>query len=157
MSILFEPMVIKGMELKNRFVRSATYDGHADHTGQVTDGQMKFFEELSRGGAGLIITGISHVHDSGQTSPIQNSVASDDCIPGLKKLSAAVHNLGAKIAIQLFHAGRESLEVKLFSENDIPWEEIAFRVINATLLQYFDDRRTGRFPFYVGSIAKPTG
>ena len=33
MSILFEPMVIKGMELKNRFVRSATYDGYADQKG----------------------------------------------------------------------------------------------------------------------------
>jgi len=108
MSILFEPMVIKGMELKNRFVRSATYDGHADHTGQVTARQIKFFEDLARGGAGLIITGISHVNDSGQISPVQNSMASDHCIPGLKKLSAAAHNLGAKIAIQLFHAGRES-------------------------------------------------
>ena len=50
MSILFEPMVIKGMELKNRFVRSATYDGYADHTGQVTDNQIQFFKDLARGG-----------------------------------------------------------------------------------------------------------
>jgi 2,4-dienoyl-CoA reductase-like NADH-dependent reductase (Old Yellow Enzyme family) len=107
MSILFEPMVIKGMGLKNRFVRSATYDGYADQTGQVTIDQIRFFEDLARGGVGLIVTGISHVHDSGQTSSIQNSVATDHCISGLKKLSSAVHNLGAKIAIQLFHAGRE--------------------------------------------------
>jgi len=104
---LFEPMVIKGMELKNRFVRSATYDGYADHKGRVTADQIRFFEELAAGGVGLIVTGIAYVHNSGQTSPIQNSVATDDCIPGLKKLSGAVHNLGAKIAIQLFHAGRE--------------------------------------------------
>ena len=58
-------------------------------------------------GAGLIVTGICYVHDSGQISPIQNSVASDDCIPGLRRLSSAVQALGAKIAIQLFHAGRE--------------------------------------------------
>ena len=107
MSILFEPMVIKGMELKNRFVRSATYDGYADQKGHVTDDQIRFFEDLARGGTGLIVTGICHVHDSGQISPIQNSVASDDCIPGLRRLSSAVHDLGAKIAIQLFHAGRE--------------------------------------------------
>ena len=42
MSILFEPMVIKRMELKNRFVRSATYDGYADHRGRVTDKQIQF-------------------------------------------------------------------------------------------------------------------
>ena len=61
----------------------------------------------------------------------------------------------ARLKDHNFHAGRESLEVKLFSENDIPWEEIAFRVINATLLKYYADRRTGRFPFFVGSIPNP--
>ena len=61
----------------------------------------------------------------------------------------------ARLKDNNFRAGRESLEVKLFSEEDIPWEDIAFRVINATLLKYFDDRRTGRFPFYMGNISKP--
>ncbi|MCF8128192.1 MAG: NADH:flavin oxidoreductase [Deltaproteobacteria bacterium] len=107
MSVLFEPMPLKGIELKNRFVRSATYDGYADQRGHVTDDQIAFFKDLARGGTGLIVTGICHVHPSGQTSPIQNSVATDDCIPGLRKLSSAVHQMGAKIAIQLFHAGRE--------------------------------------------------
>ncbi len=107
MSVLFEPMSLKGMELKNRFVRSATYDGYANQNGLVTDDQIAFFKELAKGGAGLIVTGICHVHPSGQTSPIQNSVATDDCIPGLRKLSSAVHQLGGKIAVQLFHAGRE--------------------------------------------------
>jgi len=58
----------------------------------------------------------------------------------------------ARLKDKRFGAGRESLEVKLFSQDDIPWEEIAFRVINATLLQYFADRPGGRFSFFVGSI-----
>ena len=61
----------------------------------------------------------------------------------------------ARLKDHNFHAGRESLEVKLFTESDIPWEEIAFRVIHATLMQYFEDRRAGRYPFFVGNIAKP--
>jgi len=60
----------------------------------------------------------------------------------------------ARLKDDNFHAGSESLEVRLFRENDIPWKEIAFRVINATLLKYFDDRRSGRFSFYMDSIAK---
>jgi ADP-ribose pyrophosphatase YjhB (NUDIX family) len=60
----------------------------------------------------------------------------------------------ARLQDNNFQAGRESLEVKLFSEKDIPWEEIAFPVISATLLQYYDDCRTGRFPFYTANIAK---
>jgi ADP-ribose pyrophosphatase YjhB (NUDIX family) len=60
----------------------------------------------------------------------------------------------ARLKDNNFHAGQESLEVKLFWESQIPWDEIAFRVINATLLQYYADRRTGRFSFFVGNITK---
>ena len=60
----------------------------------------------------------------------------------------------ARLIDKHFQAGSESLEVKLFSENDIPWQEIAFPVITATLLQYFNDRRSGRYPFYIGNITQ---
>lgn len=45
-----------------------------------------------------------------------------------------------------FAAGAESLEVKLFSEKDIPWQEIAFAVVKTTLKQYFEDRCQQYFP-----------
>jgi len=51
-----------------------------------------------------------------------------------------------------FAAGKESLEVKLFTEAEVPWEQIAFRVISATLKNYFRDRRLGSFPFSIGDI-----
>ena len=47
MSILFETMNIKGMTLRNRFVRSATYDGCAERSGQVSEKQMKLFTDLA--------------------------------------------------------------------------------------------------------------
>jgi len=108
MSILFEPMKIKTMELRNRFVRSATHDGCADETGHVSDKQVKLFEELADGGVGLIVTGLAYVHSSGQLSPVQNSVADDDCVPGLQRLAAAVHDRGGAIAVQLVHTGSEA-------------------------------------------------
>jgi len=111
MTILFEPVKIKSMELRNRFVRSATYDGCADRTGNVTDQQVRLFEKLAHGGVGLIITGIAYVHPCGQISPAQNSIANDDCIPGFERIIDAVHKRGAKIAVQLFHAGRERARV----------------------------------------------
>ena len=107
MSILFEPVKIKNMALRNRFVRSATYDGCADSNGNVSEKQIKIFSKLASGGVGLIITGITCVHSSGQISSFQNSIASDDSIPSFKLLTSTAHNLGAKIAVQLFHAGRE--------------------------------------------------
>jgi len=106
-SILFEPIKIKNMDLRNRFVRSATYDGCADK-GYVTEKQMNLYTTLAEGGVGLIITGITVVHPSGQISKFQNSISSDESITGFKRLTSAVHDQGAKIAVQLFHAGREA-------------------------------------------------
>lgn len=51
-----------------------------------------------------------------------------------------------------FGAGTESLDVTLFDERDIPWDEIAFRSIDLTLRHYFADRRSGQYSFHVGDI-----
>ncbi len=108
MSILFEPVSIKNMFLNNRFVRSATYEGLAVN-GHVTEQQIKLYSDLADGGVGLIITGTAYVHPTGQASPLQNSVAADKFVDGYKKLTKAVHDRGTKIAIQLYHAGRDAI------------------------------------------------
>ena len=51
-----------------------------------------------------------------------------------------------------FRPGSESSDVRLFAEDEIPWDDIAFRVIQETLRQYFNDRPTGSYPFYEGEI-----
>ncbi len=56
-----------------------------------------------------------------------------------------------------FAPGDESLEVALFREAEIPWNEIAFRTIAMTLRHYFADQRTGSFGFHTGEIAPPAG
>ena len=111
MNLLFEPFSIKNLTLPNRFVRSATYDGMAEKNGRVSSIQIQMAEELARGGVGLIIWGITYVHPSGQISPVQNSLADDECIPGFRTLAETAHEHGAKIAVQLFHAGRETAKV----------------------------------------------
>jgi hypothetical protein len=60
----------------------------------------------------------------------------------------------ARLMDRNFRPGSESLEVRLFSEAEIPWDEIAFRVVAETLIQFFKDRQTGLFPFYIGNISK---
>ena len=111
MNLLFDPFSIKNLTLRNRFVRSATYDGMAEKNGRVSTKQIQMVEELARGGLGLIILGITYVHPSGQISPVQNSLADDACIPGFRNLAETAHEHGAKIAVQLFHAGRETAKV----------------------------------------------
>ena len=53
-------------------------------------------------------------------------------------------------------AGSESSDVRFFSESEIPWDEIAFTVIEATLRQYFKDKPAGLFPFHMGDILPKT-
>jgi len=54
-----------------------------------------------------------------------------------------------------FKAGEESLEVRLFREHAIPWDEIAFRTVAATLRHFFSDRASGRFGVHTEAIASP--
>ena len=55
-----------------------------------------------------------------------------------------------------FAPGEESLEVALFTEAAIPWNEIAFRTVGLTLKHWFEDRKRGAFGFHVGDIVPPS-
>ena len=58
----------------------------------------------------------------------------------------------ARLTERAFAAGEETLEVGLFSENEIPWDEIAFRTVSTTLKHFFSDRKAGRFRMHAGEI-----
>lgn len=58
----------------------------------------------------------------------------------------------AELTSSKFGPTSESIEVKLFHENDIPWNEIAFKSIKKTLEHYFEDRRSGKFSFKIFDI-----
>lgn len=62
----------------------------------------------------------------------------------------------ARIIDSLGKAGSESSEVRFFSEGDIPWDQIAFTVIEKTLRHYFKDKPTGLFHFHIGDILPVT-
>lgn len=51
----------------------------------------------------------------------------------------------ARLLSEQFDPGHETIEARLFTEAEIPWEEIAFRTVKETLVHYFEDRRSGRF------------
>ena len=58
----------------------------------------------------------------------------------------------AKLLATDFDPGHETMEARLFSEADIPWEEIAFKTVKETLEHYFADRRAGSFGFHAIDI-----
>lgn len=54
-----------------------------------------------------------------------------------------------------FSPGIESLEVKLFTESEIPWDTMAFRAVSMTLKNYFSDRNAGSYKFHIGDLLPP--
>lgn len=80
MKNLFDHTQFAGIKLKNRFVRSATYDGLADERGHMTEELFQSYENLAMGGVGTIITGLTSVTDT-----------SSQC--HAKCLSAMIHSL----------------------------------------------------------------
>ena len=53
-----------------------------------------------------------------------------------------------------FSAGSESLEVDLFDEADIPWDEMAFPVISESLRRFFADKKSGKYKIHNGAMLK---
>ncbi|MBI5594288.1 MAG: NADH:flavin oxidoreductase [Deltaproteobacteria bacterium] len=102
---LFETTQINGLALKNRFVRSATWTGLAQVDGICSMPLIDLYVRLAKGGAGLLITGHAYVQKNGQAGPWQLGIHNDRLLPGLRSLVNAVHENGAKIVIQLSHAG----------------------------------------------------
>ncbi|MBP6778809.1 MAG: NUDIX hydrolase [Piscinibacter sp.] len=51
-----------------------------------------------------------------------------------------------------FAPGPETIEARLFREESVPWEEIAFRTVRETLRRYFDDRRRGAFGLHCADV-----
>ena len=86
MSLLFTPYHIGSLQTSNRLVRSATAERMADPDGRPRPPLTKLYEELARGGVGLIITGHMYVHPSGKAHPEMTGVHTDDWIPDLAEL-----------------------------------------------------------------------
>jgi 2,4-dienoyl-CoA reductase-like NADH-dependent reductase (Old Yellow Enzyme family) len=105
---LFTPTRIKSLELPNRFVRSATWEGLAAENGDCTPELVNFIEDLAGGNPGLIISGHAYVSPNGQATLRQLGVDHDGRIENLRAMTAAVHGKDGRIIMQLAHGGLRS-------------------------------------------------
>jgi len=145
---LFSPCKTGRLELKNRFVRSATWDATANDDGSVTDKSIGLFKALAEGGVGLIITGHVFVEMAGKAGAGQYGIHNDAMTAGLKKLTDTVHKSGSNIAAQLAHAGLYSLEkeetamvVSEITQVKKNQHEMTDEEINELLVKYADAAR----------------
>ena len=108
MATLFEKSAVNGLALKNRLVRSATWEGMCDPDGRPTKKHIDCHAQLARGGVGLIITGFAFVSPEGKQMPGKMGIHTDDFIADFKRLTGAIHDAGGTVAVQLVHAGGQA-------------------------------------------------
>ncbi|TDQ09667.1 NADPH dehydrogenase NamA [Pedobacter metabolipauper] len=106
MSLLFSPLRIKNIDLKNRIVVSPMCQYSADE-GYANDWHLVHLGSRAVGGAGLILLEATAVSPEGRISAEDLGIWSDDHIPVLKRITAFLHANGSVAGIQLGHAGRK--------------------------------------------------
>ncbi|MHC1787775.1 MAG: FAD-dependent oxidoreductase [Christensenellales bacterium] len=127
---LFEPIQIGGLTVPNRIFHAATDNGAGHINGEVSGRDIYHYSQIAKGGTGLIITGAT-TPDQPTGKPTVNCLAadSDEHIPGLARLAAAMHDYGARAMVQLQHPGRQASwpRYPIYSASDVvmhmPWSQ----------------------------------
>lgn len=107
-SVLLSPIRIGTMEVKNRFVVPPMGTNFANPDGSVSKQLVDYWVARAKGGYGLLIVEVTAVDPLGKAIPWQPGIWDDEFIPGWRQLTDEVHKYGAKIAVQLHHAGRQT-------------------------------------------------
>lgn len=109
-SHLSKPGQIGTLALKNRMLMAPMGSNFAEKDGTCSERIQAFYEARAKGGAALITMGVVSVaYPHGTAEPYQVGISDDKFIPGLTQLTERVHRHGAKIAIQLQHAGKTAV------------------------------------------------
>ena len=106
---LFEPVKMGTVTLRNRIVMPAISTKFGSDAGGVTDRYRDYYLERAKGGVGLIIIENTLVeYPRGKVSPTELRIDNHKFIPGLNDLAESIKEYGAKVAVQLHHAGRQT-------------------------------------------------
>lgn len=108
--MLFSPMKIGDVEIKNRIVMAPMCMGFGQYNGCATETMMNYYEERAKGGVGLIFTEITRINDiTGASSFGQLGMSHDYQIPALKEMADRIHKHNCKVMVELHHPGRQNL------------------------------------------------
>ncbi len=108
MQLLFSPIRIGKMELKNRMVMAAMGTGQANPGGTVSERTLKYYIRRAMGGVGMVIVETTTVDPSGLISKTRLRIDDDRFIESLSVLASQIKAHGARAAIQLAHRGRQA-------------------------------------------------
>ena len=104
-TLLFKPVGVGMIELKNRIVMPPMATDYATSEGHVTQRVIDYYTERSSGGVGLVIVEAAAVSPQARNLSRELCIDDERCVEGLTSLAQAIHGGGAKAFIQLMHAG----------------------------------------------------
>lgn len=105
---VFKPGKIGSLELKNRFVVPPMVTMYTTEDGRTTDQFINYYTEKAKGGFGLIITENYAIMSGAGGFTKMGHMWDDSHVEDHKKLVDSIHNAGSKVALQIYHAGRET-------------------------------------------------
>ncbi|MGO3148174.1 MAG: NADH:flavin oxidoreductase/NADH oxidase [Leucobacter sp.] len=107
--LLFQPYNLRGLEIRNRlWVAPMCQYSAFEQDGVPTDWHLQHLGGLARGGAGLVIVEATAVVPEGRISPQDVGLWNSEQAQAFSRITSLVHEHGAKIAVQLAHAGRKA-------------------------------------------------
>jgi len=114
MKDLFSSYTLKGLDLKNRVVMPPMCQYSVENKdGIATDWHYLHYVSRAVGGTGFIIVEMTDVEPDGRISDFDLGLWSDEQIPALKRIVDACHSYGAKVGIQIAHAGRKAEDAEV--------------------------------------------
>ncbi|MEW6335612.1 MAG: NADH:flavin oxidoreductase [Thermodesulfobacteriota bacterium] len=117
---LFDPITIKGLQLKNRVVMPPMATHWADDTGETAEKHIRHYAARANAGVGLIILEHAYVHPGGRAGVAQLGIHDDARIPGLSRLAGAIRTGGSASGIQITHAGSKTTQAVIGRQPTAP-------------------------------------
>lgn len=123
--MLFKPLTIKRMTIKNRIIMPPMGTNYANLDGSMSEDHLSYYMERAKGGTGLIILeNVCLDYPMGTNGTTQLRMDNDQFIPGLFKFTETMHAFGACVSVQINHAGASAYLGRLNGEQPISASDI---------------------------------
>ena len=111
---IFEPLTVRTMTIKNRICMMPMGTNYGEQNGEMSFLHINYYEQRAKGGTGLLIVENANVDfPQGSNGTTQLRIDHDNYLPRLYKFCEDMHRYGAKLSIQINHAGASAMSSRI--------------------------------------------